>query len=66
MVDIMLIANIPKVPHLTFRQEHSHAERMHGCVAKALVVEPAGFVEPVEIRFVCFAAPEVERADLEV
>ena len=65
-VDIMLVANISKEPYLTLWYEHCDAESMYRCIANPFVVEAAGFVEPIKIRFVTLTAPEIERADFEI
>lgn len=65
-VDVVLVANVLEVPDLALGDEHGDAEGVDGCVAEALVVEPAAAIEPLEVFLVCLAAEEAEVADLEV
>lgn len=66
MIDIVLISDIVEVPDLALGHEHGNGQRVHRSIAKALVVKAACFVEPVEIGFVGFAAPEVEGTNFEI
>ena len=66
VVDIMLIPNVSEKPHLALRCEHRHTQSMDWSIAKAFIVKSASLVKPVEIFFVWFATPEVERTNFEV
>ena len=66
MVDIMLIPNISEKPDLLFLQEHGHTKRVYRCISKPLIKEATCSVKPIEVRFICFTSPEVERTYLKV
>ena len=66
MVDVMLISDIPEEPNRALGQKHRHAQCVYRCIAISFIVETASLIEPVEIGFIGFFAPEVQGSNFEI
>jgi biotin carboxylase len=62
----MPVTDVLEKVDLVLAREQGRADRVHGGITPALIIEPALLVEVVEELGVGFASPEIEVANLEV